>query len=346
MSQQTIVITGASDGIGAAAARQLSANGAHVVLVGRSRAKTAAVAAELQAPYHLADFAELEQVRALAAELATAHPRIDVLANNAGGIMGPRDVTRDGFEKTFQVNHLAPFLLTYLLLPTLAPSSAKVLATSSAAAKLWGKIDLEDLQLERAYSPEKAYGNAKLANILFTRELHRRYAKHGIAAAAFHPGTGATNFASDHLPHPLHQPLAAQACARQDSGQGRPRAGLARAGDAVHHLAARRLPRQEQARVLRRASRRQRPRTTAVGPKRGVVATAGRRGQPDISGVGLGDPCISTWASSVCRLVDGQLRQKRRSLRQVCGGARFRSTSALSTGEELSTSKHGVASTP
>src|SRR6202021_1593778 len=131
MSEQTIVITGASDGIGAAAARQLTAAGERVVLVGRSEAKTAAVAAELSAPYYLADFTDLAQVRDLAGKLGAAYPRIDVLANNAGGIMGERAVTVDGFEKTFQVNHLAPYLLTSLLLPTLTASSAKVLQTSS-----------------------------------------------------------------------------------------------------------------------------------------------------------------------------------------------------------------------
>lgn len=110
--QQTIIITGASDGIGAAAACQLSARGERVVLVGRSQQKTAAVANELRAPYHLADYADLDQVRNLASELRATYPRIDVLANNAGGIMGHREVTKDGFEKTFQVNHLAPFLLT------------------------------------------------------------------------------------------------------------------------------------------------------------------------------------------------------------------------------------------
>ncbi len=197
MDQQTIIITGASDGIGAAAARQLAAKGERVILVGRSQAKTASVAAELAAPYYLADFADLRQIRALAAELKAAYPRIDVLANNAGGIMGARQVTADRFEKTFQVNHLAPFLLTTLLLPILTASSAKVLQTSSVAAKNYGKLDLDDLQNERDYSPNKAYGDAKLANILFTRELHRRYHGQGISAAAFHPGNVASNFASD-----------------------------------------------------------------------------------------------------------------------------------------------------
>ena len=198
MTPQTIVITGASDGIGAAAARQLAAKGEQVVLVGRSPAKTAAVAAGLGAPYHVADFAHLDQVRGLAGELLAAYPRIEVLANNAGGIMGGRRLTGDGFEMTFQVNHLAPFLLTHLLLPSLvAAGGAKVLNTSSVAAKRAADIDLDDLGNERKYNPIKAYGDAKLANVLFTRELHRRYHDQGISTAAFHPGNVATNFASD-----------------------------------------------------------------------------------------------------------------------------------------------------
>ncbi|MBA3488291.1 MAG: SDR family NAD(P)-dependent oxidoreductase [Longispora sp.] len=210
MGPQTIVITGASDGIGAAAARQLTAAGENVVLVGRSPAKTAAVAAELEAPYHVADFSELDQVRELAATLRDTYPRVDVLANNAGGVMGDRAVTKDGFEMTFQVNHLAPFLLTHLLMPTLIASSAKVLQTSSIAARRYGHLDLDNLQNEENYSPNKAYGDSKLANILFTKELHNRYHAQGISAAAFHPGNVATSFASDttsYLRWVYHTPL-------------------------------------------------------------------------------------------------------------------------------------------
>jgi len=196
MDRRTVVITGASDGIGAAAARQLAASGESVVLAGRSAAKTA-VAAGIGAPYHVADYAELGQVRRLAGELAAAYPRIDVLANNAGGIMGAREETVDGFERTLQVNHLAPFLLTGLLMPTLIASSARVIQTASIAAQRFGRLDLDDLGNRRRYSPNTAYGDAKLANILFTRELHRRYAPQGISAVAFHPGVVATSFASE-----------------------------------------------------------------------------------------------------------------------------------------------------
>lgn len=196
MSGRTIIITGASDGVGAAAVRRLTALGEQVVLVGRDPAKTAAVAAEVGRPYHVADFASLRQVRALASELNQAYSHIDVLANNAGGIMGARTVTEDGHELTFQVNHLAGFLLTTLLMDTLLTSRACVIQTSSVAAQSIARPDLDDVDAEHGYSAPIAYGNSKLFNILFTRELHRRYGKQGLSAAAFHPGVVASNFAS------------------------------------------------------------------------------------------------------------------------------------------------------
>jgi NAD(P)-dependent dehydrogenase (short-subunit alcohol dehydrogenase family) len=196
VTPRTIVITGASDGIGAAAARTLAKAGERVVVVGRSTEKTRAVAKELDADYFVSDFAELEQVRTLAAQLKENYPRIDVLANNAGGIMGKRQLTVDGNESTFQINHLAPFLLTTELLDVLAASSAKVINTSSGANG-FGRLDLNDLSAQHKYSTNRAYGTAKLANILFTSELHRRFGDEGITTAAFHPGVVATNFAAD-----------------------------------------------------------------------------------------------------------------------------------------------------
>ncbi len=196
-SRKTIIVTGASDGIGAAGARRLHAAGHTIVLVGRSPEKTARIAAELDAPFHAVDFAELDQVRALAGILVAQHPRIDVLVNNAGGIFGSRERTVDGFEKTLQVNHLAPFLLTNLLLSTLLASQGTVINTSSAAARLFGHLDLDDLDNDRRFSANKAYGDAKLENILFAKELHRRHHQEGLSAAAFHPGLVATGFAGD-----------------------------------------------------------------------------------------------------------------------------------------------------
>jgi NAD(P)-dependent dehydrogenase (short-subunit alcohol dehydrogenase family) len=194
---KTIVITGASDGIGAAAARRLTQAGHTLVLVGRSEQKTRRIGEELGVPFLTADFADLGQVRGLAAQLLVEAPTVDVLVNNAGGIFGDRARTVDGFEKTLQVNHLAPFLLTNLLMPALLAGDASVINTSSAAARLFGNIDLEDLNNDRRFSANKAYGDSKLANVLFTKELHRRFHADGLSAAAFHPGPVATGFASD-----------------------------------------------------------------------------------------------------------------------------------------------------
>ncbi len=195
--QKTIVITGASDGIGAAASRQLAGSGNRLILVGRSPEKTKAVAAEVGAEYLLADFAELEQVRTLASELINTCERIDVLANNAGGIFSGPVATTDGFEKTFQVNHLAPYLLTNLLIDKLIHSQAAVINTSSIGARLFSKVDLADLNGWQNFDSTTAYGNAKLANILFTKELHRKFHDNGLSTVALHPGNVATNFAND-----------------------------------------------------------------------------------------------------------------------------------------------------
>ncbi|MFS0894952.1 SDR family NAD(P)-dependent oxidoreductase [Microbacterium sp. 179-I 3D3 NHS] len=194
-----VVITGASDGIGAAAARQLAGSGHRLLLVGRSVEKTAAIARETGAEHFTADFARLDEVRALATRIAetVGDQGIDVLANNAGGIFGDRTPTADGFEKTIQVNHLAPFLLTNLLLPQLLQADAAVVNTSSVGHRLFGRIDVDDLDNRRRYSANKAYGDAKLANILFTKSLHAKFHAQGLSAVAFHPGVVRTNFAAE-----------------------------------------------------------------------------------------------------------------------------------------------------
>lgn len=199
MTPKTIVLTGASDGIGAAAARQLAGPAHRLILVGRSAEKTRAVAEETGAEWFTADFARLDDVRALAGKItdAVGDAGIDVLANNAGGIFGDRTPTVDGFEKTMQVNHLAPFLLTNLLLPRLLRSGGAVINTSSIAHRLFGHLDVDDLDNARRFSPNKAYGDAKLANVLFAKSLHTKFHADGLSAVAFHPGTVQTNFASD-----------------------------------------------------------------------------------------------------------------------------------------------------
>ncbi|MFI6026521.1 SDR family NAD(P)-dependent oxidoreductase [Amycolatopsis magusensis] len=194
---KVIVITGASDGIGAAASELLCGNDTRLILTGRSPVKTKAVAERVGAEYHVADFERLDEVRDLATALLDSCDRIDVLANNAGGLFSGPTRTVDGFEKTFQVNHLAPYLLTNLLIDRLLPSRSTVVNTSSVGARLNGRIDLEDLNSWKKFTVNRAYGNAKLANILFTKGLHERFHARGLSSVAFHPGPIASNFASD-----------------------------------------------------------------------------------------------------------------------------------------------------
>lgn len=197
MDVKNIVITGASDGIGKAAAKQLKDLGHNVIIVGRSKSKTEKVAEELGVPFHIADYSRLSDVVRLTEEL-NRYAKIDVLCNNVGGAMGEREETADGFEKTFQVNVLGGFLLTRLLINKLTESRATVVQTSSIATNLFGAdFDGKDFQNEKNYAPFKAYGYAKLEDVLFTRELNRRYKDKGISAVAFEPGVVRTNFASE-----------------------------------------------------------------------------------------------------------------------------------------------------
>jgi NAD(P)-dependent dehydrogenase (short-subunit alcohol dehydrogenase family) len=192
---KTIVITGASDGVGAAAARRLTADGENVVIVGRSPEKTKAVAAETGADSFVADFSELDQVRLLAADLKERYPRIDVLANNAGGMVSSDRPTVDGHENVLQVNYLAPFLLTNLLLDRLIESCAKVVNTSSAYQPLIRKVCVDDLLHDGRTSGMKGYALSKIAINMFILELDRRYRSDGLTCAAFHPGWVVSNFA-------------------------------------------------------------------------------------------------------------------------------------------------------
>jgi NAD(P)-dependent dehydrogenase (short-subunit alcohol dehydrogenase family) len=197
MSQRTVIITGASDGIGRAAAEALSLRpDTTLVLVGRNPGKIAEIGKRLGCEYHACDFSRLGDVRALAETLATNHPVIDVLANNAGGVFAPRRVTVDGYEETLQVNHLAPLLLTTELLPALKAGEGTIIFTSSMAA-FQGSIDLTDLGKEKGWTSFGAYGAAKLANIVTARALQRRYAGDGINTVSFHPGVVATSFGAN-----------------------------------------------------------------------------------------------------------------------------------------------------
>lgn len=196
---RTILVTGASDGIGAVAARRLAERGHRVLVSGRDRARTESVAATVGGTAFVADLARLDDVRTLAADvLAATGGRLDVLVSNAGGILGARRLTVDGNEATMQVNHLAPFLLTHLLADALRAGQGIVVQTASDAHR-WGRIPVRatgaDLTLRHGYSPGRAYGSAKLANVLFVRGV----AAHldGLHAAALHPGVVATSFGSN-----------------------------------------------------------------------------------------------------------------------------------------------------
>ena len=199
MRGQRVVITGASSGIGAQAARQFAALGATVAVVGRSPEKTAEVAGSCGGQAFQADFTKLDDVRRLAGELLAACEQIDILANNAGAIFMTRGISEDGHELTFQVNYLAPFLLTSLLLPRLTanPAGARVINTGSNAYKN-ASLDLDDLDgTRRGRSQRQAYGESKLATILFTAELARPTEGTGVSAAAFHPGLIVTDVGRD-----------------------------------------------------------------------------------------------------------------------------------------------------
>ena len=195
---RTIVVTGASSGIGEAGAVELVRRGASVIPVGRDPERLAGVAARIRdaggrpVEPERADFASLDDVRALARRLDKRCDRIDVLVNNAGLSTDRRVLSADGFELTFQVNHLAPFLLTNLLLGRLRASApARVVTTSSDEHKK-GRIVLDDLQGEREWSTGQSYSDSKLANVLFTRELAARVPADEVVANCFHPGATRT----------------------------------------------------------------------------------------------------------------------------------------------------------
>ncbi len=191
-----VVLTGATRGIGRAAAIALAGEGVEVALVGRDPERVAAVARESaraggSGPIHehVADLMLMAGVRALADELRERYERVDVLANNAGALFASRGQTTEGFERTFALNHLAPFLLTNLLRDRL--SGGRVVTTASDAHSS-GRLDLADLQSEESYSAMRVYGTSKLCNILFTRELARRAPE--LRANCFHPGVVRTGF--------------------------------------------------------------------------------------------------------------------------------------------------------
>jgi NAD(P)-dependent dehydrogenase (short-subunit alcohol dehydrogenase family) len=203
MNGKVCVVTGASSGIGKAASLALARLGADVILVCRDKARGEAALAAVGAvapasirQLELADLSSLRDVRELAGRLSRLD-RLDVLINNAGLVLASRRVSADGFEYTFALNHLAPFLLTGLLREKLAASAPARVVTVSSAAHRAARLDLADLQLTGHFNGWRAYANSKLANILFTRELAIRLAGTGVTANCVHPGTVNTRFGRD-----------------------------------------------------------------------------------------------------------------------------------------------------
>ena len=208
--RRVALVTGASSGIGKSTALKLVARGWQVIGVGRDPQRSAAAEAEISAAAHdggftmvRADFTLMAEVKRAAGEVGSRTGRLDVLVNNAGGVRDQQYITAEGTEATFAANHLAPFLLTRELMPLLTASAAaeppgttRVIAVSSTAHRVIDALDFSDLQSLSGFQPALAYGRAKLANILFTRELARRAEPVGIVAQVMHPGRVASNFAS------------------------------------------------------------------------------------------------------------------------------------------------------
>ena len=203
MNGKICLVTGGTNGIGKATAQALAQMGATVVIVGRDASRTAQLVDEIRLASGnknvdslLADLSSQAEVRRLASEFKSKYSRLHVLLNNAGAVFLQRQLSVDGIEMTFALNHLASFLLTNLLLDTLKASAPARIINVSSDAHASGRIEFENLQGERRFSP-RAYGNSKLANILFTLELARRLEGSGVTVNALHPGFVATGFAKN-----------------------------------------------------------------------------------------------------------------------------------------------------
>jgi retinol dehydrogenase 14 len=219
MAGRTVLVTGGTGGIGRATALGLARLGADVAITGRHAVRAADTAAQIRAAtgsrvdVFTADLSIQSEVRRLAAEVLDRLPSIDVLVNNVGGFWNTRQVTTDGIERTLAVNHLAPFLLTSLLLARLETSDHARVVTVTSHAHAQGRIDFDDLQGVASYSGSRAYNQSKLANLLFTHELARRLHRSTVTANAVHPGVVSTAFGAEdpgrtqRLMVPLLRPL-------------------------------------------------------------------------------------------------------------------------------------------
>jgi retinol dehydrogenase-14 len=202
MAGRTVLVTGGTTGIGRATALGLARMGTDLAICGRDRGRTEGAAAEIraadgQAEVFVADLSSQSAVRRLAGEVLQRCSRIDVLVNNVGGYWNTRQLTSEGLERTFALNHLAAFLLTNLLLDRLTQSAPARVVTVASNAHTQGRIDFDDLQGEGAYSGARAYNQSKLANVLFTYELARRLPATSPTANALHPGVVRTSFGAE-----------------------------------------------------------------------------------------------------------------------------------------------------
>ena len=225
MAGKTVLVTGGTTGIGRSTAVGLAAMGAHLAIVGRDRRRTEDAAREIcaaggSADAFVADLSVQSEVRRLAGEVLSRDLRIHVLVNNVGGFWNTRHVTADGLERTFALNHLAPFLLTNLLLDRLRQCTPSRVVTVSSNAQAMGRIDFDDLQGERSYSGARAYNQSKLANVLFSYELAKRLRGSGVTANALHPGVVRTSFGAEDPRRPAVAGAAHRAV-HEDTGPGR-----------------------------------------------------------------------------------------------------------------------------
>lgn len=204
MAGKIVLVTGATGGIGKATAIGLAMMGARVGITGRDLIRAEQAAVDIRTTsgnpaidVFTADMSSQAEVRRMAGTVLAAYPTLDVLVNNVGGFWAHRHLTADGLEHTFALNHLAPFLLTNLLMDRLKASAPARVVTVSSGAQRTGRIDFDDLQGARRYSGQRAYSQSKLANILFTNELARRLQGTGVIANALHPGVVRTNFGAE-----------------------------------------------------------------------------------------------------------------------------------------------------
>lgn len=225
MSEKTVLVTGATAGIGKIAAREIAKQGARVVIVGRNKDKTEGVVAQLKAAaghdridFLLADLSSIGAVKRLGQQVVERYPKLDVLLNNAGAINMTRETTVDGFERTFATNHLAYFVLANAVLPSLrrAAPGARIVNVSSDAHRV-GALNFDDLQAT-AYNSWMQYGRSKLCNLLFTLELAERVKADGITVNALHPGFVASDFLSKGGLWKLVQPVANLFAINEDAG--------------------------------------------------------------------------------------------------------------------------------